>query len=234
MGVCAYATLASTQNSARHSTSASREECSSGEKSLTMLRGSSRRASRRLLLSPTCREVPCCSAATETLATPEHMRWRDGKEYSWPLDNLRMLKARQMIAHTYPQDLLTKKYNHQRYESAPTVYAGFDATGDSLHVGSLMIINSLLHLAQLNWTIIFLIGDATARLGDPSGHTEDRSILRRENVEANSESIARQLRTMIDNYQDLFAHKAGRFLCDFVHGISSPVSGAQCAYNAQL
>jgi tyrosyl-tRNA synthetase len=50
------------------------------------------------------------------------------------------------------------------------VYAGFDPTSDSFHVGNLLILTSLVRSSIFGCTPITLIGEATAAVGDPSGH----------------------------------------------------------------
>ena len=54
------------------------------------------------------------------------------------------------------------------------VYAGFDPTAPSLHVGNLLILSSLLHFQRAGHQVVILLGGATARIGDPSGKNSDR------------------------------------------------------------
>jgi len=61
-----------------------------------------------------------------------------------------------------------------------TCYIGFDPTATSLHVGSLIPIMSLVHMQRYGHRVIALIGGATALIGDPSGKTEMRQIMSRE------------------------------------------------------
>ena len=55
-----------------------------------------------------------------------------------------------------------------------TVYAGFDPTAGSLHVGNLLVLTSLLHFHRAGHQVVILLGGATARIGDPSGKNTDR------------------------------------------------------------
>lgn len=81
----------------------------------------------------------------------------------------------------------------------PTVcYVGFDPTAKSLHVGSLLPIMALVHMQRAGHKPIVVIGGGTALVGDPSGKTEARPIMSREEVEKNAEAIKKQLSKFID------------------------------------
>ena len=69
--------------------------------------------------------------------------------------------------------------SHQKFadhltSDARCVYAGFDPTADSLHVGNLMVIMALVRAQRAGHTPIGLVGGATAKIGDPSGKTTER------------------------------------------------------------
>jgi tyrosyl-tRNA synthetase len=68
-------------------------------------------------------------------------------------------------------------------------YIGFDATGSSLHVGSLVQIMMLRRMQQAGIKPIILMGGGTTKIGDPSGKDKTRSMLTPEKIEANKESI---------------------------------------------
>eukprot|EP00117_Sycon_ciliatum_P014632 scpid80358/ scgid14811/ Tyrosine--tRNA ligase, mitochondrial; Tyrosyl-tRNA synthetase len=70
-----------------------------------------------------------------------------------------------------------------------TVYGGFDPTGDSLHVGHLPLLLSLLRFHEAGHNIIALVGGATAIVGDPSDQVADRSPMEREVIVSNTESL---------------------------------------------
>src|SRR5882724_10753606 len=61
-----------------------------------------------------------------------------------------------------------------------TAYIGFDPTADSLHIGSLVPIILLVHLQKAGHKPIALVGGATGMVGDPSGKSEERNLLREE------------------------------------------------------
>tara|TARA_R110000868_G_scaffold10138_7_gene49534 strand:+ start:4688 stop:5935 length:1248 start_codon:yes stop_codon:yes gene_type:complete len=72
---------------------------------------------------------------------------------------------------------------------ALTGYIGFDATGSSLHVGSLVQIMMLRRLQQAGHKPIILMGGGTTKIGDPSGKDKTRSMLTHEQIQANKTSI---------------------------------------------
>lgn len=79
-----------------------------------------------------------------------------------------------------------------------TGYIGFDPTGSSLHVGSLVPIMSLAHMQRAGHRPIAVVGGGTALVGDPSGKTEMRPILTREEIDRNAEGIKKQLSRFIE------------------------------------
>ena len=73
------------------------------------------------------------------------------------------------------------------------LYIGFDPTADSLHVGSLVPIMSLVHAQRCGHRPIVVVGAGTAMVGDPSGKTEMRQMLSGEQLWANAEGLKEQL-----------------------------------------
>ena len=86
----------------------------------------------------------------------------------------------------------------QLLENPLTCYIGFDPTASSLHVGSLLPIMSLAHMQRCGHRPIALVGGGTALVGDPSGKTEMRQMLSREEINANGEKLKVQLSRFID------------------------------------
>jgi len=74
-----------------------------------------------------------------------------------------------------------------------TVYIGFDPTADSLHVGNLICLMALANLQRAGHRIIAVIGDGTTMIGDPSGKTELRKMLSREQILVNAAKIKTQI-----------------------------------------
>ncbi|MCU0593991.1 MAG: tyrosine--tRNA ligase [Desulfobacterota bacterium] len=79
-----------------------------------------------------------------------------------------------------------------------TCYIGFDPTASSLHVGSLVPIMSLAHMQRAGHRPIALVGGGTTLVGDPSGKTEMRRLMSREEINQNGESIKKQLSRFLD------------------------------------
>lgn len=78
-------------------------------------------------------------------------------------------------------------------EQSRSVYIGFDPTADSLHVGSLLPIMTLVRLQQHGHTPIGLVGGATGMIGDPSGKSDERNLLDEEALAHNVAGIRAQL-----------------------------------------
>ncbi len=79
-----------------------------------------------------------------------------------------------------------------------TIYNGFDPTGDSLHIGHLVPMMALARLQRFGHTPIALAGGGTGMVGDPSGRSDERNLLTREEVEANLMGIQQQLAGVLD------------------------------------
>ena len=79
-----------------------------------------------------------------------------------------------------------------------TVYAGFDPTADSLHVGHLMALMILRRFQQAGHRPIAVVGGATGMIGDPSGKSEERKLLSVESLRANIAGMEPQLRRFLD------------------------------------
>ena len=79
-----------------------------------------------------------------------------------------------------------------------TVYAGFDPTADSLHVGHLMGLMALRRFQRAGHRPIALMGGATGMIGDPSGKNEERNLLSVEALRANVAGMEAQMRRILD------------------------------------
>jgi tyrosyl-tRNA synthetase len=64
-----------------------------------------------------------------------------------------------------------------------TAYIGFDPTADSLHIGSLVQIMTLVHFQRAGHKPIALVGGATGMVGDPSGKSQERNLLDKESLQ---------------------------------------------------
>ena len=79
-----------------------------------------------------------------------------------------------------------------------TVYNGFDATADSLHVGHLVPLLALARLQRFGHHPIALAGGGTSMIGDPSGRSAERNLLSRATIDANVDAIKQQLARFLD------------------------------------
>jgi tyrosyl-tRNA synthetase len=78
------------------------------------------------------------------------------------------------------------------------VKAGFDPTAPDLHVGHTVLIRKLKHFQDMGHTVIFLIGDFTGLIGDPSGRITTRPPLTRAQIDANAETYTAQVFKILD------------------------------------
>ncbi len=78
------------------------------------------------------------------------------------------------------------------------VKAGFDPTAPDLHLGHTVLMRKLRHFQQLGHTVIFLVGDFTSLIGDPSGRNVTRKPLTREQIDENAETYKQQVFKILD------------------------------------
>ena len=78
------------------------------------------------------------------------------------------------------------------------VKAGFDPTAPDLHLGHTVLMRKLRHFQQLGHTVIFLIGDSTALIGDPTGRNVTRKPLTRAEIDKNAETYKAQVFRILD------------------------------------
>ncbi|MBZ9692799.1 tyrosine--tRNA ligase [Clostridium sp. M14] len=83
-----------------------------------------------------------------------------------------------------------------------TFYIGFDPTADSLHVGHFIAMMFMAHMQRSGHRPIALLGGGTAMVGDPSGKTDMRKMLTKEQIQHNVDSIKKQMERFIDFSDD--------------------------------
>ena len=114
-----------------------------------------------------------------------------------PAEQLEILK-RGSVALVSEADLL-KKLQRSYDEGKPLrIKAGFDPTRPDLHLGHVVLLRKMKQFQELGHTCIFLVGDFTALIGDPSGRNEARPPLTREEVQANAETYVKQVAKILD------------------------------------
>lgn len=96
-------------------------------------------------------------------------------------------------------DALRPRLEESRRTGVPLrIKAGFDPTAPDLHLGHTVLMRKLRHFQQLGHTVIFLIGDSTALIGDPTGKNQTRKPLTREEINANAETYKEQVFRILD------------------------------------
>ncbi|GBE12792.1 tyrosine--tRNA ligase [bacterium BMS3Bbin14] len=94
---------------------------------------------------------------------------------------------------------LEKKLTRSRETGKPLrIKAGFDPTAPDLHLGHTVLLQKLRHFQQLGHRVYFLIGDFTGLIGDPTGKSDTRPRLTREDVEKNAETYKEQVFKILD------------------------------------
>ncbi len=94
---------------------------------------------------------------------------------------------------------LRERLEESRKTSRPLrVKAGFDPTAPDLHLGHTVLMRKLRHFQQLGHQVIFLIGDSTALIGDPTGRNVTRKPLTREEIDRNAETYKEQVFKILD------------------------------------
>ncbi len=98
----------------------------------------------------------------------------------------------------HERELRERLENSLKTGKAMRVKAGFDPTAPDLHVGHTVLIRKLKHFQDLGHTVIFLIGDFTGMIGDPSGRSVTRPPLTRADIDRNAETYKAQVFKILD------------------------------------
>jgi len=98
-----------------------------------------------------------------------------------------------------PQDDWIKKLARAEATGVPLrIKLGLDPTAPDIHIGHTVVLNKMRQLQDLGHTVIFLIGDFTTLIGDPSGRNTTRPPLTREQIEVNAQTYYRQASMVLD------------------------------------
>lgn len=95
--------------------------------------------------------------------------------------------------------------------SGKSVYVGFDPTSDRLHLGNMFQIVSLARASLTGLQPIFLLGTATAKIGDPSGKSQERTMLDDALVTSNANSISKHVQAVIRNMRNHINHSGSLY-----------------------
>src|SRR6266545_1188060 len=96
------------------------------------------------------------------------------------------------------EELLGKLQRSHRDGAPLTVKVGFDPTAPDLHLGHTVVIRKMKHFQQLGHRVIFVIGDFTGMIGDPTGKKATRPALTHEQIEENARTYERQVFKILD------------------------------------
>jgi tyrosyl-tRNA synthetase len=103
------------------------------------------------------------------------------------------------VAEIIPEDELQQKLTNSVKTGKPLrVYLGVDPTAPDIHLGHTVVLRKLKHFQDMGHTAIFLIGDFSAMIGDPTGRSETRPPLSREEVEVNAQTYLAQVYKILD------------------------------------
>jgi tyrosyl-tRNA synthetase len=106
---------------------------------------------------------------------------------------------RKGVAEIIPEAEVRAKLDESRKTGKPLrVYLGVDPTAPDLHLGHTVVLRKLKHFQELGHTAIFLIGDFSAMIGDPTGQSETRPPLSRQQVGANAKTYLEQVFKLLD------------------------------------
>jgi len=98
-----------------------------------------------------------------------------------------------------PRDEFLKKIEKSEKENKPLIIkAGFDPTAPDIHLGHTVLLRKMKHFQDMGHTVVFLIGDFTGMIGDPSGKSETRKRLTKEEVLENAETYKKQVFKILD------------------------------------
>ena len=127
------------------------------------------------------------------------------------------LKFRELIYQVTNEKELKKRLEKEKI----TLYAGFDPTAPSLHLGNLLVLLTLKRFQNFGHKILVVIGGGTALIGDPSGKQKERELQLKEIIEQNKEKISNQIKSILeevkiyDNYEWLSQIDTISFLRDY-------------------
>src|SRR5579871_4231381 len=103
------------------------------------------------------------------------------------------------VAEIIPEEELKASLERSLKTGKPLrVYLGVDPTAPDIHLGHTVVLRKLKHFQDLGHTAIFLIGDFSAMIGDPTGVSETRPPLTREQVDANAKTYLEQVFKILD------------------------------------
>src|SRR6202451_1390357 len=123
----------------------------------------------------------------------------ESKKINFPPVEEQLAYLKKGAAEVIPEaDLKTKLENYAKTAAPLRAYLGVDPTAPDIHLGHTVVLRKLKHFQDLGHTAIFLIGDFSAMIGDPTGQSETRPPLTREQVNANAKTYLEQVFKLLD------------------------------------
>ena len=123
---------------------------------------------------------------------------KDGMSTFLPVDEQMDLLEKGAAEIIRVSDLRERLEESRKTGRPLRIKAGFDPTAPDLHLGHTVLMRKLRHFQQLGHTVIFLIGDMTALIGDPSGRNVTRPPMTRAAIELNAETYKAQVFKILD------------------------------------
>src|SRR5437868_10933284 len=118
-----------------------------------------------------------------------------------------------------PDEELVRKLERAAKAGQPLrIKAGFDPTAPDIHIGHTVLIRKMRHFQQLGHQVIFLIGDFTGMIGDPSGRSITRPPLTREQINQNAETYKEQIFKLLDRDKTEIRFNSEWMICSRVSG----------------
>lgn len=133
-----------------------------------------------------------------------------GRFSATPKEQLALLKRG--VADLVSEEDLLKKLEKSYKENAPLrIKAGFDPTRPDLHLGHTVLMNKMKQFQDLGHQVVFLVGDFTAQIGDPTGKNETRPPLTKEEIKENARTYVSQAFKILDESKTELAWNASWF-----------------------
>lgn len=117
----------------------------------------------------------------------------------FPAVNEQMDVIKRGVEEIIPEEELVQKLENSIKNGKPLlIKEGFDPTAPDLHIGHMVSIRKLRDFQDLGHTVVFLIGDFTGLVGDPSGRNETRKMMTKEEIDKNAETYKEQIFKVLD------------------------------------
>jgi len=115
-----------------------------------------------------------------------------------PVEEQMKLLRKGAVEIIQEEDLVRKLERSIKENKPLTVKAGFDPTAPDIHLGHTVLLRKMKHFQELGHRVVFLIGDFTGLIGDPSGRSTTRPAMTREEINKNAETYKQQVFKILD------------------------------------